>query len=282
MIVLDMIPDAIAELPLAEVELSVSAYAVLERAGYVTLGEVLAQDPSALDPRVAREVQALMAEVYELEWGGTIEVPPYVPPPERAVPRLQIQLEPTTDTDAAIDRVGGRPLAPSSATAWPVAESGRPMQFMFQLIGKAGGGVIDLGDVTVLQAFADMQGEYYEDGENAVIVHRKPCTAVLDVPEGVQMLEPRAMRLVPGHDDRILIEEWQDEREHEYDLAHTHGFCSKVFGVPVGANLDLPIEGEDGRELRHIVQMNDIDDWFLWYVFANEDFSEARLEIVRG
>ena len=57
---------------------------------------------------------------------------------------------------------------------------------------------------------------------------------------------------------------------------------SPVFGVPVGANLDLPIEGEDGDELRHIVQMIDIDDWFLWYVFANEDFSEARLEIVRG
>jgi hypothetical protein len=156
------------------------------------------------------------------------------------------------------------------------------MQFMFQLIGKAGGGSIDLGDVTVLQVFADLRGEYYEDGENAVIVHRRPCPAVLATPEGIEATEPLAIRLVSGFDDSILIEEWQDEREEEHGLAHAHGFCSKVFGVPVAANLDLPVEGEDGQELRHIVQMIDIDDWFLWFVFANEDFTEARLEIVRG
>jgi hypothetical protein len=277
-----MIPDAIAKLPLAEVELSVRASGVLQQAGYTTLGEVLAEDPTTLDPRVAREIQALMAEVYEIEWGGIIVIPPLVPPVDRAVPRLQIELEATAEVEGAIDRVGGRPLAPSSATPWPISDSGRPMQFMFQLIGKAGGGSIDLGDVTVLQVFADMAGEYYEDGENAVIVHREPCTATLATPEGIEMLEPRAMRFIAGVDDGILAEEWQDEREDEWNLAHTHGFCSKVFGVPVGANLDLPVEDDDGQALRHIVQMNDIDDWFLWYVFGNEDLSETRLVIVRG
>jgi hypothetical protein len=204
-------------------------------------------------------------------------------PPERAVPRLQILLDPTSNPDAPIDRVGGRPHAPSAACAWPVSAYGkRPMQFMFQQLGKAGGGTIDLGDVTVLQVFADMQSEYYEEGEHTVVVHREPCTITLALPDGVEMLEPRAMRFVAGQDDNVLLESWDEERQPLYDLAHKHGFCSKVFGVPVGANLDLPVEGEDGSELRHIVQMNDIDDWFLWYVFANEDLSETKLEIVRG
>ena len=156
------------------------------------------------------------------------------------------------------------------------------MQFIFQLLGKAGRGSLELGDITVLQVFADLQGEYYEDGEHAVIVYREPCEVLLETPDAVDTLEPRAMRFVPGWDDRILAEEWDDDREDQWNLAHQHGFCSKVFGVPVGANLDLPVTGADGRELRHVVQMNDIDDWFLWYVFGNEDLSEACLVVVRG
>ena len=62
------------------------------------------------------------------------------------------------------------------------------MQFMFQLLGKAGGGSIDLGDVTVLQVFADMKSEYYEEGEHTVIVYREPCTTTLPIPDAVEML----------------------------------------------------------------------------------------------
>ncbi|MFV8756299.1 hypothetical protein ACNOYE_37610 [Nannocystaceae bacterium ST9] len=277
-----MLPDEIANLPLDEAELSVRASDQLRSAGFTTLGEVLAQDPASLDARVALEIQALMDEVYEFEWGGTIVVPPLEVPAERAVPRLQIVLEPGCDPDAAIDRVGGRPLAPSSATDWPISDSGRPMQFMFQLIGQAGGGSLELGDVAVVQVFADLQGEYYEEGEHAVVVHREPCPVVLALPDGVAMLEPRAMRFVAGVDDRILADEWDDEREDEWNLAHQHGFCSKVWGVPVGGNLELPVEGADGTELRHVVQFVDIDDWFLWYLFANADLSETRLVIERG
>lgn len=214
---------------------------------------------------------------------STSDTPPFVVPPERAVPRLQIVLEPATDPDAAIDRVGGRPLAPSAASAWPVSAYGRrPMQFMFQLLGKAGGGRLELGDVAVLQVFADTQSEYYSEGEHAVVLHREPCTITMPTPEGVEMLEPQAMRFIPGHDDNILLEPWDEAREAECTAAHKHGFCSKVFGVPVAGRLDLPVEGADGSELRLIAQMNDIDDWFIWHVFANEDLSETKMEIVRG
>jgi len=30
------------------------------------------------------------------------------------------------------------------------------------------------------------------------------------------------------------------------------------------------------------LQLVSADDWFLWYVFVSEDFSEAVLEITRG
>ena len=44
------------------------------------------------------------------------------------------------------------------------------MDLVVQLIGKAAGGAIDLGDVHVLQIFADLEGDFYEAGNFAGVL----------------------------------------------------------------------------------------------------------------
>jgi hypothetical protein len=188
------------------------------------------------------------------------------------------------DDGALVSRLGGRPNAPNADAPWPSTAS-RPMDFVFQLTGKAGGGDIDMGDIHLLQAFADMEGEYYE--QNQVVLHRAPCPAVLEPPTGVDLGEVQRMRFEPGQDDRVLIDlEWPDDDDplfEDHQAAWSHAWTDKAWGVPVGGNLDADdIRDSQDRPMRCLLQLVSHDDWFLWYVFVNEDFSEAVLEIIRG
>ncbi|MBO6938326.1 MAG: hypothetical protein JJ863_25375 [Deltaproteobacteria bacterium] len=208
---------------------------------------------------------------------------PWVPPADRAVARLTLDFEDGEDDGAPVSRMGGRPNAPSTDTPWP-STSSRPMDFVFQLTGKAGGGDIDMGDIHLLQVFADMEGEYYE--ANQLVIHRARCPAVLEPPTGVDLADVQLMRFEPDQDDRVLVDvEWPDE-DHplfaDHQAAWSHAWTDKAWGVPVGGNLDPDIRDSQGRPMRGLLQLVSHDDWFLWYVFVNEDFSEAILEIIRG
>jgi hypothetical protein len=203
--------------------------------------------------------------------------PEYVVPPEHAVPRFELDFADRPDAEGlVIDRLGGKPNAPSSDFTWPVSSS-RPMSLIIQLIGKAGGGAIDLGDIHTLQVFADMEGDYYEPSEHAVIAHRAPCVAVVEPPATVELAEVRAITLKPGFDDRRILDD-----DFESDAARTHVWCDKVFGVPVGANLDPELRDDQGEPMRLILELVTTDDYFLWALFANQQWTQFRLEIVRG
>ncbi|MEM9069976.1 MAG: hypothetical protein AAGE52_15795 [Myxococcota bacterium] len=208
---------------------------------------------------------------------------PWVPPPDRAIDRLTIAFSEEGDARALSSRMGGLPQAPSADAPWPSTDH-RPMDFVFQVVGKAAGGAIDMGDIHVLQAFADMEGDYYE--ANQVVIHRTACPAVMEPPTGVDVAEVQTMSLVAGHDDRVLIDvEWPDE-DHplhaDHQAAWSHAWTDKVWGVPIGGNLDPDIRDSQGRQMRCLLQLVSHDDWFLWYVFVSVDFREAVLEIVRG
>lgn len=203
--------------------------------------------------------------------------PAYVVPPEHAVPRFELELSDRPEADGlVVDRLGGKPNAPSTDFTWPVSSS-RPMSLIIQLVGKAGGGAIDLGDIHVLQVFADLEGEYFDTSEHAVIVHRAPCVAVIEPPATVELAEVRAITLKPGFDDRRLLDD-----DFESDAARTHVWCDKVFGVPVGANLDPDLRDDEGQPMRLILELVTTDDYFLWALFANQQLTQFRLEIVRG
>lgn len=203
----------------------------------------------------------------------------YEVPAERAVPRMSIELAPGGDPRALTNRLGGLPVAPAASSPWPESSS-RPMQLVAQLVGKAAGGELDLGDIGVLQIFADLEGEYFDDNE--VVVHRQGCPHVLEAPVGVEVLPTKTMKLVPGMDDKMLLDADAFENE-DYDGANGHAFCDKLFGVPVGANLDVEnIVDSKGERMRLLLELITYDDWFLWALFTNADFSETRLEIVRG
>jgi tetratricopeptide (TPR) repeat protein len=209
---------------------------------------------------------------------------PYVPPPDRAIPRLTMSFRDGERDDDLVDRLGGRPVVPPG-TAWPHSPN-RPMQLVLQLVGKAAGGFIDLGDVTIVQVFADLEGDFYEEPYNTVLLHRDPCTLVLSAPPGLELEPVQRIELTPSDDDRILLDvEWVDEDDplhDEWNAAHRHAWKDKVWGVPVGANLDPEQEDSQGRPMKCLAQLLSYDDWFLWSVFVAEDMSEARLECVRG
>lgn len=203
--------------------------------------------------------------------------PEYIVPPAHAVPRFALDFEERPEADGAlIDRLGGRPNAPSPDFVWPTSSS-RPMSLILQLVGKAGGGTVELGDIHALQVFADMEGDYYETGEHAVIAHRAPCVAVVEPPATVELAEVRAITLKPGFDDRRLLDD-----DFESDAARTHVWCDKVFGVPVGANLDTDLRDDDDEPMRLLLELVTTDDYFLWALFANQQLTQFRLEIVRG
>jgi hypothetical protein len=272
--------------PIDELEVSVRCASELERLGVNTLGELLALDPQSFPPRVAAELQAVLSEEFDLDWGEPVEVPLYEPPPDARVPRKTITLgEPDASLDRArVDRVGGLPVVPAGF-AWPRTSGGVPMAFVFQLQGAAGGGEVELGAKTTLQMFANLEGDYYAKGQHVVVAHTEPCTEVLEAPEGVVVEPSRAISYSDDFDDAILGDPEFDPDEDEdgrYDDAHSHAFCDKVRGLPVVANLELPVVGVDGTNLRLLVQWLSIDEWFAWHIFANEDLSELRAEIVRA
>lgn len=215
------------------------------------------------------KVEPVVAAVVE----PTVE---YQVPPEHAVPRFVMHFEDGGEEGALIDRIGGKPNAPSADFVWPISSS-RPMDFVIQLVGTAAGGTVDLGDIHVLQIFADLEGEFYEPGEHAVIAHRSPCTVVIEPPATVTVADVRTIVLTPGFDDRRLLDD-----DFEDDDARTHGWEDKVFGVPVGANLDLDLRDEDDEPMRLILELMSYDDYFLWALFAKQDLSAFQLEIVRG
>lgn len=209
---------------------------------------------------------------------------PWVVPPERAVPRLTLTLVAGGDEQAPISRMGGLPNAPTPNSPWPSTVQ-RPMDFVLQLTGKAGGGDLDLGDIQVLQVYADLEGEYYE--QNEVVVYREPCPATLPSPLGVDLSPVQSMTFEPGNDDRVLIDlEWPEEDDplfEDHQSAYSHAWVDKAFGIPIGGNLDAAsVKDSTGTPMQCVLQLTSHDDWFLWYVFASEDFSEVRLRIVRG
>ncbi len=202
---------------------------------------------------------------------------PYDVPPAHAVPRFALDFEDRPEAESAlIDRLGGKPNAPSTDFAWPVSSS-RPMNLIVQLVGKAGGGALDLGDIHVLQVFADMEGDYYDASEHAVIAHRAPCLAVIEPPVTVEVQDTRAITLKPGFDDRRMLDD-----DFESEEARDHVWRDKVFGIPVGANLDTELRDDNDEPMRLVLELMTIDDYFLWALFANQQLTQFRLEIVRG
>ena len=229
------------------------------------------------------EFQALVAEPEPEPEPAPAERPVYEVPREHAVPRFRITLAPRSGDDGAlIDRLGGVPNAPSADFAWPTSPE-RPMELIAQLVGKAAGGTIDLGDIHVLQIFADNEGEFYEPEGHAVIAHRVPCPAIVQPPPTVPVAAVRAIALELGFDDRRVLAEDPDELEgFDSDAAHRHAWCDKIFGVPVGANLDPAVPDSAGRPMRLLLELVSYDDWFLWALFVNADWTELRLDIERG
>lgn len=294
----------VPEVSVDDLEVSVRTSEVLAERGCQTLADVVALDPESLPKRVAAELRDVLAE-HELTFGGEAaeeadedegdgddddgDDDDYTPPADRAVPRKTVSLVAGCDPRALVNRVGGLPNAPSADAKWPESES-RPMQLVAQLVGKAAGGELDLGDAGVIQIFADMEGDYYE--ENAVVVHRGPCPAVLEAPAGLEPLEAKTMNLTPGADDRIL--ELVDDPEDDdalakhgadadaYEEASSHAWCDKIGGLPVGANLEPDIRDSRGKPMRLLLELVTFDDWFLWALFRSADGSELRLEVVRG
>lgn len=286
-----------ASVSLHDLDLSVRSFTVLENRGVATVADLLTlEDPSSLPRRVRAELRALVAEAYGMSWppgeDGQDE-PAYAPPADRAVPRQAIVLAPTATAGASalVSRIGGLPCAPSTDQPWPMA-SERPMQFILQLVGVAAGGSIELGDVTVIQVFADLEGAFYEASAQAVVVHREPCPAVLAPPPGVAVAPAREMSLVAGADDRILLDVDDPEDDDAlaaaggdrdvHDEAASHAWCNKLRGIPVGANLERDQRDSRGQAMDCLLQLVDYDEWFLWYLFVSRDLREARLQVVRG
>jgi predicted DNA-binding WGR domain protein len=232
-------------------------------------------EPSAPDSGVADEASEAEADA--------------VPPADRAVPRLTITLHEGGDSGQT-SRIGGLPSAPSKSELWPESAQ-RPLQLVFQIVGKAAGGEVDLGDIHVIQAFADLEGDFYEAGCQRVVIHRRPCPVVLAAPPGIDPLPVRRMSFEPGADDRVVtVKNPGDEDELRqvgappgtYDAAWSHAWCNKIRGIPIGGNLDPDERDVHDAPMECIVQLVDFDDWFLWYLFMSKDGSEARLQVVRG
>lgn len=222
------------------------------------------------------EFQALIAPKPAPVEEPAPETPEYVVPDTHRIPRVALDFEDQPDASTSLrDRLGGTPNVPAGFV-WPVGYA-RPMSLIVQLVGTAGGGAIDLGDVHVLQVFADMEGDYYED--NKVIVHREPCTAVAEVPATVELHDTKVFNRKPGFDDARLLD---PEIELDSDDARTHAWCDKLGGVLVGANFDDDPRDSQDEQMRLVLELVSYDDWFLWALFANPTNTEFRLEVVRG
>ena len=207
----------------------------------------------------------------------------WIVPSDRAIPRLDLAFHKGGDEAALSSRMGGLPSAPKPDSPWPSTVN-RPMDFILQLTGKAGGGDLDMGDIQVLQVFAEIEGDYYE--QNEVVVHREPCPVTLELPLGVDPAPAQAMTFEPGSDDRVLTDlEWPDEGDSLYEAhrsAYSHAFVDKAFGIPVGGNLEPEyITDSAGVPMRCLLQLVSHDEWFLWYVFASADFREVQLVVIR-
>ncbi|MBA2544539.1 MAG: hypothetical protein H0V17_33155, partial [Deltaproteobacteria bacterium] len=223
------------------------------------------------------EFPALLAGVQPVGQPPAPEEPPYDVPPEHAVPRFEITFEERAEAEGAVvDRLGGKPNAPTADLVWPTSSS-RPMDLVAQLVGKAAGGAVDLGDIHVLQIFADLEGDFYEEGEHAVIAHRAPCPAVVEPPATVATADVRVMKLEAGFDDRRLLDD-----DFDSPAAHSHAWCDKLGGIPIGANLDPDFRDSEDEPMRLVLELVSYDDYFLWALLANEGFTEFHLEIVRG
>lgn len=284
-------PDPKLSQSVDDLELSVRATEALAEKGIKTIGDIVKSKPADFAKKVLGELAYALEEL-EVEWPALEddadddeadddedeEDSDYEVPKERAVPRLAIKLAKGGDEKALINRIGGLPCAPAKDTPWPESSS-RPMQLVAQLVGKAAGGEIDLHDIHVVQIFADMEGDYYE--ANKVVVHRKPCKHVLSAPAGCEPIAVQTMKLTPGFDDSILEDDDKFE-EPEYDDASSHAWTDKVFGVAVGANLRLPYKDSKKQKMRLLLELTSYDDWFLWALFTNKDFSEMELDVVRG
>jgi hypothetical protein len=281
-------PGPALETPVDELELSVSASQAVAELGVATIGELIASEGAKqLPARVRGELRALLADEYDITWGEPVEQPTCEVPGEHAVARHRIVFEDRVDAEGAlIDRLGGKPNAPSADFAWPSGSS-RPMRFIGQLVGKAAGGAVDLGDIHVLQIYADLDGEFYESTDHAVVAHRAPCPAVVEPPATVEVASVRAMLLEPGVEDRRLLDDdaFDDEAEHgdfDAEAAQTHAWCDKVGGVAVGANFDKDLRNSKGEPMQLVLELLTYDDWFLWALFADAGFRELQLQVVRG
>lgn len=262
-----------------DLELSVRAFDVVQGSGIESIEELLAADVTGWSPHVVEEIREALAD-QGIVWDVDVPaVPPFAPPPERAVPRSTITLT-DGESNAPVSRFGGRPNAPTTDSAWPGS-----MKFLFQFTGE------DLGlpGVALVQAFANMSGEYYHD--NRVVVHRTACPALLTPPEGVESEPGRVVTLLGDRDDRILtdIDIYDDDAVEasgvdpdSIDRARRHAWADKIRGIPVGANLERDQRDQAGQPMTCLFQLVTYDEWFLWYLFANDDASELRLHVVRG
>ncbi len=262
-----------------DLELSVRAFEVVQGSGIKSIGELLEADVTGWSPHVLAEIKEALA-AQEIVWDVEVPaLPPFAPPPDRAVPRSTITLTEGVSNEP-ISRFGGQPNAPTLSSAWPGS-----MKFLFQLTGE------DLGlqGVVLVQAFANMGGEYYDD--NHVIVYRTACPALIAPPNGVESDPVRLVTLRGDSDDRILtdIDIYDDEAVEasgvdpdSIDRARRHAWADKIRGIPVGANLEREQRDKTGKLMTCLLQLVTYDEWFLWYLFANDDASELRLHVVRG
>lgn len=265
-----------------ELEISVRSMQVLQDNGIATLGQLLATDVGGWPGAVVSELRAALEEL-DITWDVVVPpIPPFEPPAERAVARAKLTYRGAL-TSEHVSRLGGLPSAPAAGAPWP-AEG---MKFLFQVAGA------DLGmlGVTFVQVFADMTSDYYDASCQRIVVLREPCTGVLDTPAGIVADPISVFEPTPGFDDGFLldIDAGDDEAledagiDLDYaDAARRHAWCDKIRGVPVGANVEKKPVDSRGAPMSLLLQLVTFDDWFLWYLFANADYSELALQVVRG
>jgi predicted DNA-binding WGR domain protein len=288
-----------AGVTIEELELSAGATEALKKQKIATVADILRSSASAIPAKQRAEVSAVLDERFGLKWGGGAaqgavedeedESTDYVPPKKRAVPRQAIALV-DEEENALVSRIGGLPNVPKNFE-WPETTK-RPMDFVLQLVGKKAGGEIDIGDVHVVQVFADLEGDFYDPHWHKVLVHREACTTVPEAPAGLEPAPIRVMRFTPGADDSALRDVIDPDNEEElervgisaedHEAARDHAWCDKIRGIPVGANLDPNVQDTNGKPMECLLELVRYDDWFLWTLFVNKDYSEAVLQIVRG
>jgi hypothetical protein len=230
----------------------------------------------------------LLKEEYDVAWGEAVTRQVYSPPKKRAVPRWEIAYQEGKPRHEYVSRLGGLPNVPKG-TSWPMSAN-TPMPFVLQLASsKASKAPFAMGDVHAISIFANMDGEYYHD--NVLLAHRTSCTEVLQPPAGMKILPERIMLFTAGADDRAVVDIKDPEDDDELEgygidadaleEAESHAWCDKVGGVVRGANFRDAVDTK-GKPMHCQLLLVKYDEWFLWGLFANKDFSEFALQIVRG